>query len=321
MTIPAWAAATGYTFLTWHANTWITINLPPAPGLPNGYRYAAQVTTPREVYLILAAAAAATLTGCALLRRAPLSALGLLLAGSGAATLVVRSVMGFMYFLPVDIALYLIAAHRSRRTATAAAALTIGSLTCYVALRLMPGASGWLGARLTDPPGSYFSTEFVIMLPCVIFWLAGSSSRQAREHAESIAAQTATAERLRISHELHDSVAHNIGIIAVLAGAACRVIQTQPVEARAALSSIETTSRDTLSGLQRMLRALRSAETDGPAPVPLDPPPGLRDLERLTAVASGAGVRVEVAWRGERAATRSNRRSTTASPPASGTWR
>ena len=181
--------------------------------------------------------------------------------------------------------------------------MTVGVLACYTMLRLLPTtATGWLGPRLTpaDPPGSNFSLELAVTLPCVIFWLVGSSSRQSREYAESLAAQTATAERLRISRELHDSVAHNIGIIAVLAGAAGRVMQTQPEAAREALGSIETTSRDTLTGLQRMLRALRHAEPGGPAAVPLDPTPGLRDRDRLAALASGAGVRVEVAWRGER---------------------
>jgi signal transduction histidine kinase len=79
-------------------------------------------------------------------------------------------------------------------------------------------------------------------------------------------------------------------------------MKTQPEAAREALNSIETTSRVTLTGLQRMLRALRHAESGGPGAVPLDPLPGLRDLDRLAELASGAGVRVEVAWRGERRA-------------------
>jgi len=289
LTIPAWAVATGYTLLTWHSATRIDLQLPPGPGLPNGYRYEAQLGEPHATLLTLAAGAAVTLIGSALLRRAPLWALGLLLAGASATSLTVQGPLVYMNFLPVDIALYFIAAHRTRRASNAALAMAIGTAVFYTTV--------W-----AHPLGSYYLPEFDVILPCVIFWLVGSSSRQAREHAESLAAQTATAERLRISRELHDSVAHNIGIVAVLAGAAGRVIQTQPQEAREALSSIETTSRDTLTGLQTMLRALRSADEAGGAEqdTATPPAPGVADVDRLAGQALSAGVRVEVSWRGRR---------------------
>lgn len=127
----------------------------------------------------------------------------------------------------------------------------------------------------------------------------GYAIRKRREYAISLREQSAAravmAERLRIARELHDMVAHSIGIIAVLAGAAGRVIETQPKQAREALGSIEMTSRDTLTGLQRMLSGLRHTES-----APLAPAHGLGDLDRLTARAAEAGVRVEVSWRGER---------------------
>lgn len=305
LTVPAWGAALGFTALTWRASTRVTIVLPPAPGLPGGYRYEADTDPRHQTLLVLAVTSIVTLIGSALLRRAPLPALGLLVAGCCTTTLAVHSPLISMYFLPADIALYLIAARQPRRTANTAAVMTAGMLACYTLLRLLPAtAAGWLDARLApaDPPGSYLSVEFAVILPCVIFWLVGSANRQAREHAQSLAAQSATAERLRISRELHDSVAHNIGIIAVLAGAAGRVMHSQPAETRQALEAIETTSRDTLTGLQRMLRAMRHAESGSAEAVPLEASPGLRDLDRITALASGAGVRVDVTWRGERRA-------------------
>jgi len=64
-------------------------------------------------------------------------------------------------------------------------------------------------------------------------------------------AQTVLAERLRIARELHDVVAHSIGIIAIQAGAGRRVFDARPAEARDALAAIEATSRETLSGLRR----------------------------------------------------------------------
>ncbi|MCO5988278.1 ATP-binding protein [Actinoallomurus spadix] len=94
-------------------------------------------------------------------------------------------------------------------------------------------------------------------------------------------------------------VAHSIGIVALQAGAARRVIDTQPTGARDALREVELASRETLSGLRRMLGALRQAELRDGAPG-FDEMPGLADVDRLAATTTAAGVRVDVQWRGER---------------------
>ncbi|MEU1449383.1 sensor histidine kinase [Streptomyces mirabilis] len=130
--------------------------------------------------------------------------------------------------------------------------------------------------------------------------------RKRREYLEALQEQTEArvvmAERLRIARELHDSVAHSIGIITVLSGAAARVIQTKPEQTRQALVGIETTSRETLLELQRMLGALRRAEPDDAMPqaAPLAPAGSLADVPQLAERTAGAGVRVHVTWRGER---------------------
>jgi signal transduction histidine kinase len=139
----------------------------------------------------------------------------------------------------------------------------------------------------------------------IIAWLIGTSIRQAQARAELVraqaAAQVAMAERLRIARELHDIVAHSIGIIAIQAGAARRVFDDRPAEARDALAAIEATSRETLSGLRRMMTGLRRAEFGpGPEQAPLGPAPGLADLDQLAAVTLDAGVQVDVDWRGSR---------------------
>jgi len=108
-----------------------------------------------------------------------------------------------------------------------------------------------------------------------------------------------TAERLRIARELHDMVAHSIGIVAIQAGAAKRCIQTQPVLAAQALDVIETTSRETLTGLRHMLVALRKAENDRDNSAPM---PGLDDVQSLADNAAKAGVAVRIRWDGERRA-------------------
>ncbi|GAA2043006.1 sensor histidine kinase [Catenulispora yoronensis] len=139
-----------------------------------------------------------------------------------------------------------------------------------------------------------------------VAWVFGRVHRKRREYLDALQEQTAArvvmAERLRIARELHDSVAHSIGIITVLSGAAARVVDTKPEQTRQALTGIETTSRETLLELQRMLGALRRAEPDDAMPqaAPLAPAGSLADVPQLAERTAGAGVRVHVTWRGER---------------------
>jgi signal transduction histidine kinase len=144
-----------------------------------------------------------------------------------------------------------------------------------------------------------------VVLVTIIAWLIGNSIRQAQARAQLVraqaAAQTVMAERLRIARELHDIVAHSIGIIAIQAGAGHRVFDASPAEARDALAAIEATSRETLSGLRRMVTGLRRTQPESAAAhAPLDPAPGLANIERLAAITLDAGVTVDVHWRGIR---------------------
>jgi signal transduction histidine kinase len=131
--------------------------------------------------------------------------------------------------------------------------------------------------------------------------MVGMLISERRGHAASLRARAAadavTAERLRIARELHDMVAHSIGVIAIQAGVGGRVMQTQPDETRKALQAIETISQATLTGLQQTLGALRETETDVTSP---GTAAGLAAVDRLAITTRHAGVRVDVQWRGER---------------------
>lgn len=234
----------------------------------------------------LAIAAALTVVGGRLLERRPLGALAWVLAGAALGTMPLGArEIPLLQFLAVDVALYFVAAERPRRTSLTGLGLAIGVLAGFLGLRVL---SGWEAG---------VSTELTVALTAVTAWLAGSSTHQARAYAErsraQASAQAITSERLRIARELHDMVAHSIGIIALQAGAAHRVIDTQPAAAREALSTIETTGRETLAGLRRMLGALRSTGQD------VHPELGLADIDRLAETTTAAGVRVEVRWLGE----------------------
>ncbi|MGW7515551.1 sensor histidine kinase [Streptomyces sp. NPDC054796] len=127
-------------------------------------------------------------------------------------------------------------------------------------------------------------------------WELGRAVRQRRADAartaEHLTQRAVTEERLRIARELHDVVTHSMGLIAVKAGVANHVIRTRPEEAYDALRVIETTSREALTDMRRMLGVLRS-ETDGARlpPSALGPAPGPDTLPEL---AERAGAELSI---------------------------
>jgi signal transduction histidine kinase len=244
-------------------------------------------------WLVIVGFAAAS---AGLLRRWPLAGLALILASSPVEGLLPgpsREVL-FLPVLLIGLAVCFVAAtHRP----------TISALAAAMPLAL--AVAQWRLEFGNDSPAVLLGVATVT----VIAWLAGHSIRQGHVNAERLRvqaqAQAATSERLRIARELHDMVAHSIGVIAIQAGAGRRVIDSQPTEARNALDAIEATSRETLADLRRMLTALRQSEPGRAGPAddrvlsPLDPAPGLADVGRLAAAIRDAGVRVDVCWRGQ----------------------
>ncbi|MBQ0868163.1 sensor histidine kinase [Streptomyces sp. RK75] len=272
--------------------------------------YIVVLSTGRELtgMRLLPAALLAVLLLPLALRR-PLPALALLSTVSFAATVRAESAMAagqrVMGIVPLvqtqawqiaslqavltDLTVGWIAATRSRRTAIVAA---------LVALGVQIGGAGYY----REGSSSFLTALVFLTLMMVTAWTVGRSVRERHQHTADLRARAAeqavVAERLRIARELHDMVAHSIGVIAIQAGVGRRVIGTQPSEARNALAAIEDTSRDTLAGLRRMLGALRqTVPGDG---APLDPAPGLAELDVLVERAQDAGVRVDIEWRGER---------------------
>ncbi|WP_329622045.1 sensor histidine kinase [Streptomyces sp. NBC_01255] len=226
-----------------------------------------------------------------LARRRPEAALGLLLVGLfAAATTWPAPELLYLPVLAADACVGWLTARRPLRIAVPAALTT---------LAVQLGAAPYT----TSGRNVFITTALALALALLTAGLLGRSVRERRAHATELRARSeaeaVTAERLRIARELHDVVAHSIGVIAIQAGVGRRVIDTQPAEARNALATIETTSRETLAGLRRTLGALRASTKDtpsspAPSPAPLEPAPGLADLDRLVASTADAGVRVEV---------------------------
>ena len=111
---------------------------------------------------------------------------------------------------------------------------------------------------------------------------------------ESNAKRAVIDERLRISRELHDVVAHHISSIGVQAGGARRVMDTDPDAAKSALSVIENSSRTAVNEMRQLLGMLRAADPDVDvhAPAVKEPQAGADRLPALIAEVNGEGLSV-----------------------------
>ncbi|MEU6100797.1 sensor histidine kinase [Streptomyces flaveolus] len=113
----------------------------------------------------------------------------------------------------------------------------------------------------------------------------------ARERAEraQAAKRRADQERLRIARELHDVLAHSISVINVQAGVGLALLDSDPEQARTALTTIKDKSKEALGEVRQVLDTLRT-----PGDAPRAPAPGLDRLPELVDQAASAGLTVEV---------------------------
>ncbi|MGW0475344.1 sensor histidine kinase [Streptomyces coeruleorubidus] len=112
--------------------------------------------------------------------------------------------------------------------------------------------------------------------------------RERAERAEA-ARRRADAERLRIAQELHDVLAHSISVINVQAGVGLALLDSDPEQARTALTTIKAQSKEALGEVRQVLDTLRA-----PGDAPRAPAPGLDRLPELVEQAASAGLTVEV---------------------------
>ncbi|MGW3987743.1 sensor histidine kinase [Streptomyces sp. NPDC004830] len=96
--------------------------------------------------------------------------------------------------------------------------------------------------------------------------LLGPSAQDRLAAAEARAADLAV--RNRLARELHDSVGHALSAVTLQAGAARRVLDSDPEFVREALAAIEDTTRRTVGELDAVLGVLRAGDAPGTAPAP-----------------------------------------------------
>ena len=109
------------------------------------------------------------------------------------------------------------------------------------------------------------------------------------------AATAAVEERSRIAGELHDVVAHALSAMVVQASGARRLAERDPARAAEAFQVVETSGREALTEIRRLLGVLRRDDEE----LALAPQPSLRHVSSLVKRLEAAGLPVEVGIEGE----------------------
>jgi signal transduction histidine kinase len=133
-------------------------------------------------------------------------------------------------------------------------------------------------------------------------WIAGRTihARTARalsleREQETVAAAAAEEERRRIARELHDVIAHSLGVLVLQAGAAEQILERDPARARETLRSIRASGNEAIAELGTLLAVARGEPEQS-----RHPQPSLNDLDQLVTVTREAGLPVEVLIEGRR---------------------
>lgn len=251
-------------------------------------------TVPDGRELLVALLAALAVLPLAWRRRFPLAVLVAVLGSYVAfAFLLGAPVAGVWAVVAWLLAVYSAAAQE--RFARSVAAL--GITAALTALTMVP-----------EPPRAVEEFLALVLFAVAVPWLAGVvrgrnrraatladlASRLEREREENAEAAVVE-ERARIARELHDVIAHGVGLMVVQAEAGEALLAREPERAREAFRSIESAGRDALTELRRLLGILRETEA---RPL-LGPQPSIAEVDRLVEQLGEAGLHVELRVEGE----------------------
>ncbi len=200
----------------------------------------------------------------------------------------------FEALLALLVATYSVAGHGSRDARVLGAALVVAGGSLYVAVTY----------RAEDAAGD-------VLVPLLLLagaWLVGIEVHRQRSRALTLAERTsrldeerrrlaqegAARERARIARELHDAVAHSVGLAVMHVGAARLALGEEQPRSRELLLTAEARGREALAETRRMLGVLRSSGDETLAPAP-----SLRRVDALAERLRRAGLDVSVRIEGE----------------------
>lgn len=198
-------------------------------------------------------------------------------------------------FFGIAIVIYTIGAELSPRRSAAVGGTAIAVVVAWTVVGV-----------LTSPlPPAVIVTIFGFMaLPFVLGREARRREQRALEYEarairaefdrEMRAAEAVREEQARIARELHDVVAHEVTVMTIQAGAANRVLETSPEDAREAIQTVQDSGHRALTEMRRLLGLLRSGSE-----MELGPQPGLADLVTLVKQLADTGLDVELSVEGD----------------------
>jgi signal transduction histidine kinase len=174
----------------------------------------------------------------------------------------------------------------------------------------------------TTPPVPERFTAMLILLPTVAVGVvirvwrgrareSAERLRRAEQEHEAETERAVALERARIASEMHDVVTHNVSVMVVQAGAARRVLDSSPDDAREALLAVEASGRTAMTELRNLLGLLAPAGEAEPGPgepaaaagqvnmaapgdAALAPQPGVARIPALLARLCEAGMPAEL---------------------------
>ncbi|WP_113703133.1 sensor histidine kinase [Nonomuraea lactucae] len=117
--------------------------------------------------------------------------------------------------------------------------------------------------------------------------------RQRERLLETDSRARAAEERLRVSHEVHDIVAHTLAVVGVQLNVAADALQEDPAAAAAALRLAKDVRKRAMTDLRDLIAVLRDTSGD------TAPQPDLASLGTLIADARAAGLEVTLDEHGD----------------------
>jgi signal transduction histidine kinase len=196
--------------------------------------------------------------------------------------------------LATFVGVYTVAAHEDRRRSLVALGLLAFGMTWYWLTRAEPfdpTTPIWIGilGLLSWGLGEYVRTRraYTAEVEALADRLERARALEAR--------QAAWQERARLARELHDVIGHTVNVMVIQAGAGRRTLASDRGQAERAFQTIESTGREALDELDRLLGILRTEEDEPDLP----PQPGLVQLRTLAGRFEDSGLPVEISIQGE----------------------
>jgi signal transduction histidine kinase len=196
--------------------------------------------------------------------------------------------------LATFVGVYTVAAYEDRRKSLLGLGLLAFGMTWYWLTRAEP----------FDP-----TTPIWIGILGLLSWGLGEYVRARRAYTADVEAlaerleraralearQAAWQERARLARELHDVIGHTVNVMVIQAGAGRRTLASDHRLAERAFQTIESTGREALEELDRLLGILWTEEDEPELP----PQPGLEQLHALVGRFEDAGLPVEITIDGD----------------------